>query len=175
MLTNDTVVATIMSNSGFVNSLKKARFNCEQTTVGDRFVYECMQANDYSLGGEQSGNIIIKKYATTGDGLLTAIMLAEEVCDTKSSLGTLTEGLTVYPQLVKNVKVTSKDAVFNDEAVQAAFAEVEALIGGEGRALLRKSGTEPKIRVMIEALTEELCEEYADKIVKVILERGYGA
>jgi phosphoglucosamine mutase len=175
MLNKDTVVPTVMSNSGFFKSLDKLGIKTEQTTVGDRFVYECMQANDYSLGVEQSGHIIIKKYATTGDGLLTAIMLAEEVCDTKSSLGTLTEGLTVYPQLVKNVKVTSKDAVFNDEAVQAAFAEVEALIGGEGRALLRKSGTEPKIRVMIEALTEELCEEYADKIVKVILERGYGA
>ena len=89
-------------------------------------------------------------------------MLAEEVCDTKSSLGKLTEGLTVYPQLVKNVKVKDKEAVFNDEEVKKVFAEVEALIGGEGRALLRKSGTEPKIRVMIEALTEELCEEYAD-------------
>ena len=175
MLNKDTVVPTIMSNSGFFKSLDKLGIKTEQTTVGDRFVYECMQANDYSLGGEQSGHIIIKKYATTGDGLLTAIMLAEEVCDTKKSLGALTEGLTVYPQLVKNVKVTSKDAVFNDEAVKAAFAEVEALIGGEGRALLRKSGTEPKIRVMIEAVSEELCEKYADMIVKVILERGYGA
>jgi phosphoglucosamine mutase len=87
----------------------------------------------------------------------------------------LTEGLTVYPQLVKNVKVKDKDAVFNDEAVKQAFADVEALIAGEGRALLRKSGTEPKIRVMIEAVSEELCEKYADMIVKVILERGYGA
>ena len=175
MLNKDTVVPTIMSNSGFFKSLDKLGIKTEQTTVGDRFVYECMQANDYSLGGEQSGHIIIKKYATTGDGLLTAIMLAEEVCDTKKSLGALTDGLVVYPQLVKNVKVTSKDAVFNDEAVQAAFAEVEALIGGEGRVLLRKSGTEPKIRVMIEAVSEELCEKYADMIVKVILERGYGA
>ena len=175
MLNKDTVVPTIMSNSGFFKSLEKLGIKTEQTTVGDRFVYECMQANDYSLGGEQSGHIIIKKYATTGDGLLTAIMLAEEVCDTKKSLGALTEGLTVYPQLVKNVKVKDKEAVFNDEAVKAAFAEVEALIGGEGRALLRKSGTEPKIRVMIEAVSEELCEEYANKIVNVILERGYGA
>jgi phosphoglucosamine mutase len=102
-------------------------------------------------------------------------MLAEEVCDTKKSLGALTEGLTLYPQLMKNVKVTDKDAVFNDEAVKAVFAEVEALIGGDGRALLRKSGTEPKIRVMVEAVSEELCEEYASKIVNVILERGYGA
>ena len=175
MLNKDTVVPTVMSNSGFFKSLDKLGIKTEQTTVGDRFVYECMQANDYSLGGEQSGHIIIKKYATTGDGLLTAIMLAEEVCDTKKSLGALTEGLVVYPQLIKNVKVTDKDTVFNDEAVKAVFAEVEALIGGEGRALLRKSGTEPKIRVMIEAVSEELCEEYANKIVNVILERGYGA
>ena len=175
MLNKNTVVPTIMSNSGFFKSLDALDIRTEQTTVGDRFVYECMQVNDYSLGGEQSGHIIIKKYATTGDGLLTAIMLAEEVCDTKRSLGKLTEGLTVYPQLVKNVKVKDKEAVFNDEEVKKVFAEVEALIGGEGRALLRKSGTEPKIRVMIEALTEELCEEYADKIIKVILERGYGA
>ena len=175
MLNKDTVVPTIMSNSGFFKSLDKLGIKTEQTTVGDRFVYECMQANDYSLGGEQSGHIIIKKYATTGDGLLTAIMLAEEVCDTKKSLAALTDGLTVYPQVVKNVKVTSKEAVFADEAVQAAFAEVEALIGGEGRALLRKSGTEPKIRVMIEAVSEELCNKYADMIIKVILERGYGA
>ena len=175
MLNKDTVVPTIMSNSGFIKSLDKLGIKTEQTTVGDRFVYECMQKNDYSLGGEQSGHIIIKKYATTGDGLLTAIMLAEEVCDTKQSLGKLTEGLTVYPQLVKNVKVKDKEAVFNDEAVKQVFADVEALIGGEGRALLRKSGTEPKIRVMIEAVSEELCEKYADMIVKVILERGYGA
>jgi phosphoglucosamine mutase len=175
MLNKDTVVPTIMSNSGFFKSLEKLGIKTEQTTVGDRFVYECMQANDYSLGGEQSGHIIIKKYATTGDGLLTAIMLAEEVCDTKKSLGALTDGLVVYPQVCVNVKVTSKDAVFEDEAVQAEFAKVQALIGDDGRALLRKSGTEPKIRVMIEALSEELCKEYADMIVKVILERGYGA
>ncbi len=175
MLNKDTVVPTVMSNSGFFKSLDKLGIKTEQTTVGDRFVYECMQANDYSLGGEQSGHIIIKKYATTGDGLLTAIMLAEEVCDTKKSLGALTDGLVVYPQVCVNVKVTSKDAVFEDEAVQAEFAKVQALIGDDGRALLRKSGTEPKIRVMIEALSEELCKEYADMIVKVILERGYGA
>jgi phosphoglucosamine mutase len=102
-------------------------------------------------------------------------MLAEEVCDTKKSLGALTEGLTVYPQVMKNVKVKDKEAVLNDEEVNKIFSEVEALIGGEGRALLRKSGTEPKIRVMIEAVSEELCEKYADMIVKVILERGYGA
>ena len=164
-----------MSNSGFFKSLDALGIKAEQTNVGDRFVYECMQANNYSLGGEQSGHIILKKYATTGDGLLTAIMLAEEVCDTKKSLGALTEGLTVYPQVMKNVKVKDKEAVLNDEEVNKIFSEVEALIGGEGRALLRKSGTEPKIRVMIEATTEELCEKYADMIVDVIIARGYGA
>ena len=175
MLNKDTVVATVMSNSGFIKSLDKLDIKTEQTTVGDRFVYECMQANNYSLGGEQSGHIIVKKYATTGDGLLTAIMLAEEVCDTKKSLGTLTEDLALYPQLMKNVNVKDKEAVLNDEAVKAAFDEVEALIGGEGRVLLRKSGTEPKIRVMVEAVSEELCEKYVDMIVKVIVERGHEA
>ena len=175
MLNKDTVVATVMSNSGFIKSLDRLDIKTEQTTVGDRFVYECMQANNYSLGGEQSGHIIVKKYATTGDGLLTAIMLAEEVCDTKKSLGALTEELALYPQLMKNVNVKDKEAVLNDEAVKAAFDEVEALIGGEGRVLLRKSGTEPKIRVMVEAVSEELCERYVDMIVKVIVERGHEA
>ncbi len=173
MLNRDTVVATIMSNSGFFASLAEQGIRCEQTTVGDRFVYECMQQNNFSIGGEQSGHIILKKYATTGDGLLTAIMLAEEICDTKSSLGALTEGLMVYPQLVKNVKVKDKGAVAADPEVKKAFDEVEALIDGKGRALLRQSGTEPKIRVMIEAETAEKCEEYAQKIVNVIIERGH--
>ena len=173
MLNGDTVVATVMSNSGFFSSLEKQGIKCEQTTVGDRFVYECMQKNNYSLGGEESGHIIIKKYATTGDGLLTAIMLAEEICDSKMSLAKLTEGLEVYPQLVKNVKVKDKSAVVNDPEVKKVFCEVEKLIDKKGRALLRQSGTEPKIRVMIEAITKEKCEEYAQKIVDVIVERGY--
>ncbi len=173
MLNNDTVVATIMSNSGFFASLEQNGIRCEQTTVGDRFVYECMQQNNYSLGGEQSGHIILKKYATTGDGLLTAIMLAEEVCDSKLSLSKLTEGLMVYPQVVMNVKVNDKAAVANDPEVKKAFEEVEALIAGKGRALLRQSGTEPKIRVMVEAETEEKCKEYAQKIVNVVIERGH--
>ena len=99
------VVATVMSNSGFVNSLKEAGINCEQTKVGDRFVYECMQKNDFGLGGEQSGHIILKKYATTGDGILTALMVAEEICDKKTSLGELCKGVETYPQFMKNVRV----------------------------------------------------------------------
>lgn len=173
MLNSDTVVATVMSNSGFFASLAEKGIKCEQTTVGDRFVYECMQKNNYSIGGEESGHIILKKYATTGDGLLTAIMLAEEMCDTKLSLSKLTEGLMVYPQTLMNVKVRDKQAAVNDVEVKNALAEVETLINGKGRALLRQSGTEPKIRVMIEAETEEKCKEYAQKIVNVIIERGH--
>lgn len=174
MLNGNTVVATVMSNSGFVNSLAEAGIKCAQTTVGDRFVYECMQDNDYSLGGEQSGHIIIKKYATTGDGLLTAIMVAEEICDSKSSLSALAEGVKLYPQYTKNVRVKNKAAALADAGVQAALAQVEALIDGNGRALLRQSGTEPVIRVMIESVTQELCEQYAQIIVDAILQGGHG-
>ncbi len=173
MLNRDTVVATIMSNSGFFASLKKIGIECDQTNVGDRFVYESMQNNDFSLGGEQSGHIILKKYATTGDGILTAIMIAEEMCDKKSTLSTLCEGLTVYPQHLVNLRVKSKAEVMADAEVLAAKDEVNKLIDGNGRALLRQSGTEPVIRIMIEAETMELCEEYADMIAKVIKERGH--
>lgn len=173
MLNGNTVVATIMSNSGFFESLNEIGIKCEQTTVGDRFVYECMQNNDYSIGGEQSGHIILKKYATTGDGLLTAIMLAEQVCETKSSLSKLCEGLKLYPQLVKNLRVTSKPAVIADTYVTEALNSVEKLINKKGRALLRQSGTEPVIRIMVEAETEEKCNEYIDIIANVIKERGY--
>lgn len=173
MLNDDTVVATVMSNSGFVASLDKIGIKCVQTKVGDRFVYECMQEKGYSIGGEQSGHIIMKKYATTGDGLLTAIMVAEEICDSKSSLSTLVENVTLYPQYLKNVRVHNKENAINDKAVQESVKVVEALINGNGRVLLRQSGTEPKIRVMIEAETEELCKEYANIIVNAIKEGGH--
>ncbi len=173
MLNKDTVVATIMSNSGFFASLKKAGMDVDQTAVGDRFVYESMLKNDFSLGGEQSGHIIMKKYATTGDGILTAIMLAEEMCDRKLSLAKLAEPVTLYPQYLKNLRVKSKDAVMNDQAVLDAQAEAEKLIAGNGRTLLRQSGTEPVIRVMVEAETSELCEKYAAMIADVIKERGH--
>ncbi len=173
MLNGNTVVATVMSNSGFFASLGKLGIECDQTKVGDRFVYESMQNNDFSLGGEQSGHIILKKYATTGDGLLTAIMIAEEMCDRKSSLSKLTEGLMLYPQHVVNVRVRDKAAVVNDTEVLNELKKVEKLINGNGRALLRQSGTESVIRIMIESETAAQCEEYADMIAKVIKERGY--
>jgi len=172
-LNDNTVVTTIMSNSGFVNSLKEIGINCAQTQVGDRFVYECMQANDYAIGGEQSGHIIMKKYATTGDGILTAIMIAEEICDSKSSLAQLAEPIKLYPQYLKNIRVKDKAAVLSDANVLAAKDEVEKLIAGKGRALLRQSGTEPVIRVMIESESKEKCVEYADMIIKVIIEGGH--
>ena len=173
MLNKNTVVATVMSNSGFFASLKKLGIECDQTKVGDRFVYESMQNNDFSLGGEQSGHVILKKYATTGDGILTAIMIGVEMCDRKLSLSTLTEGLMLYPQYLVNLRVKDKAAVMNDSAVLNAKDEVERQINGNGRALLRQSGTEPVVRVMIEAETKELCEKYAAMIADVIKERGH--
>ncbi len=173
MLNKNTVVATVMSNSGFVNSLKEIGIECAQTKVGDRFVYECMQQNDFSIGGEQSGHIILKKYATTGDGLLTAIMMCEEICDSKLSLAELASPVKLYPQYMKNVRVKDKSAVLNDTAVQNELSEVEKLIDGKGRTLLRESGTEPVIRVMIECENKDKCVEYAQRIVDVIIEGGH--
>ncbi len=174
MLNNDTVVATIMSNSGFFESLENIGIKCEQTNVGDRFVYECMQEKGYDLGGEQSGHIIIKKYATTGDGILTAIMMAEEICDSKLTLAELVAPVKLYPQYTKNIRVKDKPAVFKDQAVMDSLKEVEKLIDGKGRALLRQSGTEPVIRIMIESETEEKCTRYARMIADVILKGGHG-
>ncbi|MBQ7380949.1 MAG: phosphoglucosamine mutase [Clostridia bacterium] len=173
MLNNNTVVATVMSNSGLDIALAECGMRCEHTAVGDRFVWECMQKNDFSLGGEQSGHIILKKYATTGDGLLTAIMVTEEICDTKLSLAALVEPLKLYPQYTKNLRVKNKEAVLSDKGVKAALEKVEEMIGGKGRALLRKSGTEPVIRVMIESESEERCVELADIIAAAIEEGGH--
>ncbi|MBR5157875.1 MAG: phosphoglucosamine mutase [Clostridia bacterium] len=173
MLNKNTVVATVMSNSGLLKSFDGAGIKCELTKVGDRFVYECMQNNDYSLGGEQSGHIILKKYATTGDGLLTAIMLSEEICDSKLSLSKLAEPVKLYPQCMKNIRVKNKETVLSDEAVSAEVSEVEKLIAGNGRVLLRPSGTEPVIRVMIECESEEKCNDYADRIINVIAKGGH--
>lgn len=174
MLKNNTVVATVMSNSGFVASLQEAGLRCEQTAVGDRFVYECMLQNDYALGGEQSGHIILKKYATTGDGLLTAIMITEEVCDQKTTLAKLAEPVKAYPQYLKNVAVKDKAAVLGDNEVHLAVQAAEEKINGKGRVLLRQSGTEPLIRVMVECENYDDCVAYAQSIVDVILERGHG-
>jgi len=174
MLNHDTIVATVMSNSGFLESLENAGIKCNQTNVGDRFVYECMQEKDYALGGEQSGHIIIKKYATTGDGLLTAIMIAEEICDTQLSLSELAAPVKLYPQYTQNIKVRDKSAVFKDKSVADRLAQVKGLIDGKGRVLLRQSGTEPVVRIMIECESKEKCIKYAQMIADTILDGGYG-
>ena len=172
-LEKDTVVTTIMSNSGLVKALKQLGLKNVQTKVGDRFVYEKMQEEGYSLGGEQSGHVIIKKYATTGDGILTAIMVTEQVLESKEKLSKLVAPVKLLPQTLKNVRVTDKGAVMQDEAVLAKFKEVNEEIGDNGRALLRQSGTEPVVRIMIELDSKEKCEEYIERIYNVIKKRGY--
>ena len=174
VLNSDTVVATVMSNSGLIKSFSEIGIKCVETAVGDRFVYECMQENDYCLGGEQSGHIILKKYATTGDGILTALMIMEEVCDLKSKLSELADAVKLYPQYMKNVRVKDKPAVLADTEVLAELAYVEKCINTNGRALLRQSGTEPVVRVIIECDSEEKCVEYANRICDKIIERGHG-
>ena len=173
ILNKNVVVSTVMSNSGVVSSLEKVGISNVQTKVGDKFVFESMQENDYSLGGEQSGHIILKKYATTGDGILTAIMIMEEICDTKLSLYNLTKEVELFPQYLKNLKVKDKDAVIGDEFVKNVIKDVEKEINKKGRVLLRQSGTEPVIRIMVETQPKEKCVELAEKIAKVIIERGH--
>ena len=173
VLKDDTVVMTVMSNSGFVASLDKIGIKCVQTAVGDRFVYECMQNNDYAIGGEQSGHIIVKKYATTGDGILTAIMVAEEICDSKTTLSKLAEPIKLYPQYLQSIRVKDKAATVSDKNIKGAVENVEKLINNKGRILIRQSGTEPVIRVMVEAETYEKCVEYTEAVVKAIREAGH--
>ena len=172
-LEKDTLVTTIMSNSGLTKALKAQGIKNVQTKVGDRFVYEKMQNEGYSLGGEQSGHVIIKKYATTGDGVLTAIMVTEEVLERKEKLSKLVAPVKLLPQTLRNVRVTNKAAVMDDEAVLAKFKEVNDEIGDNGRALLRQSGTEPVVRIMIELDSKEKCDEYIERIYNVIKKRGY--
>ena len=172
-LNGDTVVMTVMSNSGFIASLEKIGIKCVQTAVGDRFVYECMQNSNYAIGGEQSGHIIMKKYATTGDGILTAIMLTEEICDSKTALSKLAEPIKLYPQALESVRVKNKSAVIADKNVKKEIESIEKLINKQGRILLRESGTEPVIRVMVEAETKEKCAEYIEAAVKAIKDGGH--
>jgi len=162
-LSKNTVVATIMSNLGLFKALEKKKIAYEKTTVGDKYVNEAMVANGYVLGGEQSGHIIFSQYATTGDGILTALMLMEVMLEKKRTLKELTKGMKMYPQFMKNVKVTDKKAVTGNVAVQEKLAEIESRLEGDGRIILRESGTEPVIRVMVEAGTQELCEQYVDE------------
>lgn len=173
ILDGDTVVATVMSNSGLFKAFESAGIKYELTAVGDRFVYECMQKNGYRLGGEQSGHIILQKYATTGDGLLTAIMLTEEMRDRKLPLSKLAEPVRLYPQTVKSIRVASKEQALSDPEVKAEFDAINKEINGNGRALLRASGTEPVVRIMLECESEELCEKYTARLLEAIHKRGY--
>lgn len=172
-LNNNTIVTTIMSNLGLYKALDKAGISYEKTAVGDKYVYENMLKNDHSLGGEQSGHIIFSKYATTGDGILTSIKIMEAVIEKKQTLGKLASEVHILPQLLVNVRVSDKPTVRNDEDVIKAIDEVEKLLGEDGRILVRESGTEPVIRVMVEAETKEICQENVQKIVSVIEQKGY--
>lgn len=173
MLAHGKVVATIMSNGGFAKSLTKLGISTEITQVGDRFVYERMQQIGANLGGEQSGHIIIRKYATTGDGMLTAIMLAEEMCDTKSTLAELTKDVTLYPQISKSVRVKDKSKAASDPELLALYKLLRAEVGDGGRVLMRESGTESKIRIMVEAENEKTCNGYIDRVLSLLRERGH--
>lgn len=171
-LNHDTVVTTVMSNLGLYKAFDKAGIAYEKTKVGDKYVYENMSQNNYSLGGEQSGHIIFSKHATTGDGILTSLMIMEAVLEKKQSLGKLTEEVKIYPQLLKNVRVSDKTAAKTHPAVVKAIENVEEALGQEGRILVRESGTEPLLRVMVEAGTDELCEKYVHQIIDVMKEEG---
>lgn len=171
-LNGDTIVTTIMSNLGLYKACDKIGMAYEKTKVGDKYVYENMVQNNFSLGGEQSGHIIFSKHATTGDGILTSLMLMEVMLEKKMSLGKLVEPVHIYPQLLKNVRVTDKKTARENEAVQAAVDAVAEALGDEGRILVRESGTEPVIRVMVEAGTDELCAKYVDQVIQVIQAEG---
>ena len=172
MLSGDTVVTTVMSKMGLYRALEEAGMRYEQTAVGDRFVYENMVQNDYALGGEQSGHIILRKYATTGDGILTAIMLMEQIVESKQPLSVLAAPVTMYPQVSRSVRVPDKDAAVNHPAVRAAVDDVSRRLGDGGRILLRKSGTEPVVRVMVESESEETCRTCVEEVVDAM--RGAG-
>ncbi len=171
-LNQDTIVTTIMSNLGLYKACDKAGLRYEKTAVGDKYVYENMVKNNYSLGGEQSGHIIFSKHATTGDGILTSLMIMEVMLEKKMSLGKLTEPVKIYPQLLKNVRVVDKKTARENEAVNAAVNAVAEELGENGRILVRESGTEPLIRVMVEAVTDELCRKYVEQVIAVIREEG---
>ena len=167
-LRGNTVVATIMSNMGLYKALENEGINCHTTTVGDKYVNEALVANGYVLGGEQSGHIIFSKHATTGDGILTAIMIMEVILEKKQSLATLCSGMKMYPQYMENVRVNDKKAVLQNESVKQKYEEISKKLGDGGRILLRESGTEPVIRVMVEAGGLEECQACVGEMVKVI-------
>ena len=171
-LTNNTIVTTVMSNLGLYKALDKAGIAYEKTAVGDKYVYANMCENGHCLGGEQSGHIIFSKYATTGDGILTSLMVMGVMMDKKMSLSALASEVRIYPQLLKNIRVTDKIAARENEAVQAAVKAAADALGEDGRILVRESGTEPLIRVMVEAETDEICAHHVDAVIEVIKAQG---
>ena len=172
LLTN-TVVTTVMSNFGLYKAFDELGIGYAKTAVGDKYVYEYMMKNGCRIGGEQSGHIIFSKYASTGDGILTSLKIMEVMMARKKKLSELTEGFTVYPQVLTNVRVTDKKAAQDDADVQAAVQQVADALGDTGRILVRESGTEPVVRVMVEAESEEVCRKYVDSVVDVIKEKGF--
>lgn len=172
-LNNNTIVTTVMSNLGLYKALDQKGIAYEKTAVGDKYVNANMMENGHSLGGEQSGHIIFSKYAVTGDGVLTSLMLMEVMLEKKAKLSELRKELKIYPQLLKNVRVADKAAARMDSDVAAAAKRVEEALGDEGRILLRESGTEPLIRVMVEAKSEEICSRYVNEVVDVLYKKGH--
>ena len=172
LLKDDVVVTTVMSNLGLYHAFNKKGIQFEQTAVGDKYVFECMREHDYSIGGEQSGHIIFNKHENTGDGLMTALKLLEIMVHTKKSLKQLSEDLFIYPQLLINTPVKDKHQALENEELKSVIKEVEDILGDEGRILVRPSGTEPLVRVMVEAKTDELCEKYVNHVVNFINEKG---
>lgn len=172
-LFNNTVVTTIMSNFGLYKALEREGIAYTKTAVGDKYVYENMQQYGNCLGGEQSGHIIFSKHATTGDGILTSLKIMEVILEKKESLAKLVSEVEIFPQVLKNVRVRDKQAAVDDEAVQAEVARIEKRLGEDGRILLRRSGTEPVVRVMVEAPNQELCETYVDSVIGVMERQGH--
>ena len=172
-MNNDTVVTTVMSNFGLYLALDEAGMRYEKTAVGDKYVYENMVQNGHSIGGEQSGHIIFSKLATTGDGILTSLKVMEVMLEKKAKLSELVKPVRIYPQLLVNVRVQDKPAARNDEDVKAAIAKVEEQLGNTGRILVRESGTEPVIRVMVEAENDELCSKYVYQVIDVLKAKGH--
>lgn len=168
LLKKNTIVSTVMSNMGFYKALEENGMTSVQTPVGDRYVVEEMRKNDYNLGGEQSGHIVFLDYNTTGDGMLTAIQLVNIMKKTGKRLSELASEMKIYPQRLVNVRVTDKHKVKDNPKVQEVIKEVESILGNNGRVLVRPSGTEPLVRVMVEAPTEEECESYVNRIAEVV-------
>ena len=172
-LTGNTIVTTVMANLGLWKAMEREGILVEKTQVGDKYVYEQMCKHGYIVGGEQSGHIILKHHATTGDGLMTALAILKVMKKTGKNIDELCEGLTIYPQLLVNVKVTDKTQVLNDDEINQAIQDVEAELEGNGRVLVRPSGTEPLLRVMAEAETDEICDRVVGKIARLI-QKKYG-